>query len=75
MLEDVGLDVAEGGLRAVLDAVGEGLQNLVLEVRARVGGGDLGALLVGELVVVDAEDVELDPDYLALKRTLIRSLT
>src|SRR5882757_3727280 len=58
--EYVGLDVAERGQRAVLDAVGEGLEDLVLEVRARVRSHDLGAGLGGGLVEGDSEYVGLD---------------
>src|SRR2546421_5845547 len=57
MHEDVGVDRAEGGIRALLEAVGECGQDLSLEVRPRVRadhGVDEGAIEVG---VADAEHV------------------
>src|SRR4051794_31770637 len=55
--EDVGLDVAEGGLRPGRYAVGERLEDGLLEVGPRVQGGDLRAVGVADVVVSDAEHV------------------
>src|SRR5690625_4809571 len=57
--QHIGLDVAEGGVRAVLEPLAERRDDLVLEVRSRVGLDDGGPLLLGDRVVADAQDVEL----------------
>src|SRR4051812_1202906 len=59
--EDVGLDVAERGLRLVLDAIGECLKDLPLEVRPWMQGGDGPAVGLAEVVVADAQYVVLHP--------------
>src|SRR4051812_6906168 len=51
--EDIGLDVAEGGLRPGRDAVGERLEDGPLEVGPRVQRGDLRAVGVADVVVSD----------------------
>src|SRR4051812_33468997 len=59
--EDVGLDVAEGRIGLVLDAVVEGLDDVFLEAAgARVCADDGFALGLGELSKSDAEHVHFD---------------
>lgn len=41
VLENIGVDGAEGAVRAMLEAVGEGLKDLPFEVGPRVRPGDL----------------------------------
>src|SRR5271168_4432319 len=58
--EDVGLDVAEGGLGPLVDAVVEGLDDVFLELGgAGILGDDGVAELVGVLLVGDSEHVHL----------------
>ncbi len=60
----------------MLDALGEGGQDLVLEVRARVRGDDLGAGLGGDAVEGDAQYVGLDTgrDEFDLGAQVVRDL-
>ena len=57
--EDVRLHVAEGGLGPGGDPLREGLEDAALEVRTGVQGGDLGSILVADVVVADAQHVVL----------------
>src|SRR3954469_24618215 len=58
-LEDIRLDVAERSFRLGGDAFSERLQNVALEIGARVQSGDLGTIGVADVVVSDAEHVVL----------------
>src|SRR5471030_307114 len=58
--EDIGLHVAERGLRLLDRAVSEGIDDPFLEIHlTRMDGDDLFALRVGELVVRESEHVHL----------------
>ncbi|EXF25590.1 hypothetical protein BG28_11700 [Nesterenkonia sp. AN1] len=61
MRKHIGLHIAEGGLRSVLEAFGERCEDLVLEVRPRVSREDGGPLRIGDRVIAQAQHVELDP--------------
>jgi hypothetical protein len=58
--ENVVIHRPEGGVGAVFHAVGEGLQDVLLEVRPLVRGGDRADVLGPDLVEVEAEHVGLD---------------
>src|SRR4051794_5270219 len=55
--QDVRLDVGERGLRLRGDAFGERLQDVALEVGARMQSDDLGPVGIADIVVSDAEHV------------------
>ncbi|MFZ2259133.1 MAG: hypothetical protein WAV52_00050 [Luteococcus japonicus] len=76
MLQHVGLHIAEGRLRPVPDALGEGGQDAVLEVRTRMGRHHGGALLGRDRVVADAHHVQLHAaaHQLDLRRHVHRDL-
>ncbi|MFC3849208.1 ABC transporter ATP-binding protein [Corynebacterium hansenii] len=74
------LEVWENDRRTVLMVTHDVDEALLLSDRIIVLGGGSPARIIHDVEVPfarprRAEDVELDPDYLALKRTLIRSLT
>lgn len=58
MVQYIGFDVAESGLRSLLKSTVEGLEDPILEVWARVGLHRCLALITSDGVVADTQNIE-----------------